>query len=109
MSLSHDDHSSLSGKLKVGCCPPYEDLTKEDTRWIPYMDAIAAARIDIALRVTVDSYIRTRSARLSVSDDGRGLPSAIRLVICAKIFRLSNVPSLATVYRYLQNPKFWLT
>lgn len=55
LCLRHDDHPSFACKLKVRNRHPRKDLADELALRVPYMHAIAAARIDSSHRVAVDA------------------------------------------------------
>lgn len=74
LGLSADDHPALARELEVRAGAPKVDLAEELARGVPDLDAVAAARVDVAVAVGVHAV---RGARV---DEGEGLavvPSAV--------------------------------
>lgn len=74
LSLSADDHPALARKLEVRAGAPKVDLAEELARGVPHLDAVAAARVDVAVAVGVHTV---RGARV---DKGEGLAVVPRAV-----------------------------
>jgi hypothetical protein len=68
LSLGADDHPAVARKLEVRAARAQVDLAEELTGGVPDLDTVAAARVDIAVGVSVNTI---RGARVDI---GKGLP-----------------------------------
>lgn len=48
-------HPSFTGKIEIGRSCSQVDLANELTRWVPNLDTITTASIDVAPRIAVDT------------------------------------------------------
>lgn len=53
LGLGADDHPAVARKLEVGAARAQVDLADELARGVPDLDAVAAARVDVAVGVGV--------------------------------------------------------
>lgn len=74
LGLGTDDHPALARKLEVRTGAPQVNLAKELARGVPDLDAVAAARVDVAVAVGVHAV---RGARV---DKGEGLAVVPRTI-----------------------------
>jgi len=101
--LSADDHSTLSSEVEIRRSGSDVDLPDELTRWIPNLNTITAASIDVAPGVAVDTFSRISKSVtcfwFEMYMGNEAVPSGAPELTNANSLRFSNVPSSFTSYR----------